>query len=108
MCLWIAPDGSVSRAEPAESSQAHRSLVNAATRSVLEWKFEPEQVDGQPVEGSTLTSVGFCILPRSSACFPTETAASDVLAADGDSIVMQTAMVVRLLTEVNGRVLRGD
>lgn len=50
-CFTVNPDGSVSNPHVthASSPQARQMLAQAALRTILQWKFFPQKVDGKPV-----------------------------------------------------------
>lgn len=50
-CFTVEPDGSVSspHVTGASSPQARQMLAQAALQTILQWKFFPQKVNGQPV-----------------------------------------------------------
>lgn len=52
----IGTDGTVKRAEPKEGPPM---LIQAATDAVMQWKFKPLVVNGQPTEMETTISIDF-------------------------------------------------
>lgn len=66
LTLTVAPDGSV--AEIVADDEAHPVLRRAALRSGRDWRFEPEQVAGQPVATRIRAPVVFCLLSEPQHC----------------------------------------
>lgn len=106
--LTIAADGSVSEVEPLKETRAHSALVTAAQRAARTWRFAPEQVDGRPVEGRVVAPVRFCLAIQGNPCeMPRVEAVAGVpVRSDGEAVPLNT--VVKLDSEVEGRLLGGS
>ncbi len=62
-CFMVEPDGSVAspHVTQASSPQARRMLAQAALRTILQWKFFPQKVDGKPVAARACQPIKFTL-----------------------------------------------
>jgi len=107
LALTIAPDGSVADVDSQERSDVHAVLVTAARRAARTWQFEPEQIEGRPVQGRVIVPVQFCLEHLGNDCRATriDTVGGVPVRNDGGAVPLDS--VVKLGSDVEGRLLGG-
>lgn len=104
LTFTVAPDGSVAQIVADEDS--HPMLRRAAIRGIRAWRFEPEQVAGQPVATRIRAPVVFCLLPEPQPC-PVAVRSNAGMPARHPDELTALDSPLQLKTEPAGRLIGG-